>query len=130
MVKTRLVTSNGYWVQRDGNAMLAKRGKRLVSVQMPSSSDCGKYVVHSNNHFMALRIYDDEAIMYIAGKSFSFESVNFLGYLHEPLFFRICSDSWQDREDFYACKVCERVIYGAPMKQNGEAPCHLGCTDI
>ena len=107
-------TSQGYWAQKDGNAMLEKIGKQLIAVNCPELEDVGRYIVHSQNHFMGLRVHVDEAVLYDGRAVISIEDAGILStQLHDPRFFKLCSNDWEDYSDVQQCKKCGEAILGA-----------------
>ena len=130
--KVPLGSSQGYWAQKDGNKMLEKIGKRLEAVECPTAEDVGRYVVHSQNHFMGLRIHVDKADLFDGTDTYSVDRVSDLHTrLRDPRFYKLCPNDWEHQDDYPThCKRCGETILGTQMIQDECGPLHFGCLDL
>jgi len=130
--KVPLGKSKGYWAQKDGNVMLESTGKRLEAVSCPNAEDVGRYIVHSTNHFMALRIHVDKVELFDGSEVVCLDDVDILQtQLRDPRFYKLCNDDWETHADLpTTCRICKETILGTPMIQNGCGPLHFGCLNL
>ena len=59
-VKVPYTCDGKFWALADGNRMLEPFGRKLDSIQRLCFGIRGKYVLHFNNHFFALEMYDED----------------------------------------------------------------------
>ena len=130
-IKVPYSKGNGYWCQKDGNPLLERRGKQLVAVPLPDRSMGGKFILHCMNHFMGLRLYDDEAILYVdRNLSMSLDNLELFKGVQGLSFFHICSSDWGAVSTKGACERCGGEILGTPVQQDCCGPLHFGCIDV
>ena len=119
---------DGYWALKDGNPMLAAQGKQLVPCPRPETENVGRYIVHSDNHFMGMRVHIGEANLHDRRETCTADCVDSLHLPDHARFFKLCSLSLcQDVECKYSCIACKQCIMGTAIEQKGEGPYHFGC---
>ena len=59
-VKVPYTCDGKFWALADGNRMLQPFCRKLDSIERPRFGIHGKYVLHFNDHFFALQMYDEE----------------------------------------------------------------------
>ena len=57
--KVRYTCGGKFWALADGNRMLEPFGRKLDSIKVLRFGIHGKYVLHLNGHFFALKMYDE-----------------------------------------------------------------------